>query len=80
VEAKARLTRGVFGQIAAGRNNIFWPADPAERRHRARLEEPIRELDALQVGARAEIAPPLHLGAPGVQHRRIGGERVVPEQ
>jgi len=39
VEAEARLARGVFGQIAAGRNNIFWPADPAERRHQARLEK-----------------------------------------
>jgi hypothetical protein len=39
VEVEARLARGVFGQIAAGRNNIFWAADPAERRHQARLEK-----------------------------------------
>jgi hypothetical protein len=39
VEAEAGLARGVFGQIAAGRNNIFWPADPAQRRHQARREK-----------------------------------------
>ena len=26
VEAEARLTGGAFGRIAAGRNNLFWPA------------------------------------------------------
>jgi hypothetical protein len=31
VEAEARLSGGVFGQIAAGQNNIFWPADPRPR-------------------------------------------------
>jgi len=39
VEAEAGLARGVFGQIAAGRNNIFWPADPAQRRRQARREK-----------------------------------------
>ena len=38
VEAQARLSGGVFGQIAAGRNNIFWPADPRAARRQARRE------------------------------------------
>jgi hypothetical protein len=38
VEAESRLAAGVFGQIAAGRNNLFWPADPAARRRQARKE------------------------------------------
>jgi hypothetical protein len=38
VEAEARLPDGVFGQIAAGRNNIFWPADPRVQRRQARRE------------------------------------------
>jgi hypothetical protein len=38
VEAEARLSGGVFGRIAAGRNNVFWPADPAVKRHQARRE------------------------------------------
>ena len=37
-EAEARLSGGVFGQIAAGQNNIFWPADPRAQRHQARRE------------------------------------------
>jgi hypothetical protein len=39
VEAEARLARGVFGQIAAGRNNIFWPVDQAQQRRQARREK-----------------------------------------
>jgi len=38
VEAEAGLSSGIFGQIAAGRNNIFTTADPALRRHQARRE------------------------------------------
>jgi len=38
VEAEARLAGGVFGRIAAGRNNLFWPADQKEQRHQARRE------------------------------------------
>jgi hypothetical protein len=38
VEAEARLSSGVFGQIAAGQNNIFWPADPRAQRRQARRE------------------------------------------
>jgi hypothetical protein len=36
VEAEAGLSGGVFGQIAAGQNNIFWPADPRARRRQPR--------------------------------------------
>ena len=39
VEAEAQLAWGVFGQIAAGRSNIFWPADPTQRRRQARREK-----------------------------------------
>src|SRR5947209_11365582 len=38
VEAEARLSGGVFGRVAAGRNNIFWPDDPRTRRRQARRE------------------------------------------
>jgi len=38
VEAEARLFGGVFGRIAAGQNNIFWPADPKAQRRQARRE------------------------------------------
>lgn len=38
VEAEARLSSGVFGQIADGQNNIFWPADPGAQRRQARRE------------------------------------------
>ena len=38
VEAEARLAGGVFGRIAAGHNNLFWPADPVTRQHQARRE------------------------------------------
>lgn len=38
VEAEAGLSRGVFGRIAAGRNNIFWAADPVVRKRQARRE------------------------------------------
>jgi len=38
VEAEARLSDGVFGQIAAGRNNMFWPGNPREQRRQARRE------------------------------------------
>ncbi len=38
VESEARLAGGAFGRVAAGRNNIFWPADPALRRRQARRE------------------------------------------
>ncbi|MGY0021135.1 hypothetical protein ACVHNB_19400 [Streptomyces sp. YJ-C3] len=31
VEAEAGIELGVFGQLAAGDNGMFWPADPAER-------------------------------------------------
>jgi hypothetical protein len=38
VEAEARLPGGVFGRIAAGQSNIFWPADPSQQRRQARRE------------------------------------------
>jgi hypothetical protein len=38
VEVEAGLPDGVFGQIAAGRRNIFAAVDPAERRRYARRE------------------------------------------
>ena len=38
VEAEARLAGGVFGRIAAGHSNLFWPADPVARQHQARRE------------------------------------------
>ncbi|KIF77487.1 hypothetical protein QR77_33830 [Streptomyces sp. 150FB] len=37
-EAEAPLSGGVFGRVAAGWNNMFWPADPEARRRQARRE------------------------------------------
>lgn len=31
VEVEAGIPNGVFGQLAAGDNGLFWPADPAAR-------------------------------------------------
>jgi hypothetical protein len=45
VEAESGLTAGVFGQIAAGRNNLFWPADPAQQRRQARKERKLKPRD-----------------------------------
>ncbi|MGW0026506.1 hypothetical protein [Rhodococcus sp. NPDC003383] len=36
VEQVAGIELGVFGQLAAGDNGLFWPADPAERVKAAR--------------------------------------------
>jgi hypothetical protein len=38
VEAEAGLSGGAFGRIAAGRNNIFWAADPVIRKRQTRRE------------------------------------------
>jgi hypothetical protein len=38
VEAEAGLAGGAYGRIAAGQSNIFWPADPAQRRRQSRRE------------------------------------------
>lgn len=38
VEAEAGLSGAAFGRIAAGRNNIFWAADPVARKRQARRE------------------------------------------
>jgi hypothetical protein len=38
VEAEAQLSGGAFGRVAAGRNNIFWPADQSAIRRQARRE------------------------------------------
>ncbi|MFD6857149.1 hypothetical protein ACFWCF_07365 [Rhodococcus sp. NPDC060090] len=35
-EIEAGIPLGVFGQLAAGDNGLFWPADPAERTKAAR--------------------------------------------
>lgn len=36
VEREAGIELGVFGQLAAGDNGLFWPADPVERAKAAR--------------------------------------------
>lgn len=64
VEAEARLAWGVFGQIAAGRNNIFWPADPELRRGQARREKrmkprPVELADMSRSEFLASVCKPL---------------------
>jgi hypothetical protein len=46
VEAELGLSGGAFGRVAAGRNNIFWAADPAVRKRQARREAKHRPTQA----------------------------------
>ncbi len=64
VEAEARLTGGVYGRVAAGHNNLFWPADQAQRRRQARREKKWRpsaaeRADMAQSEELASLARPL---------------------
>jgi hypothetical protein len=64
VEAEAELSGGVFGRIAAGRNNIFWPADPVVRRRQARREKKLKpgrqeQADMARSEALASLCQPL---------------------
>ncbi|MBD0743765.1 hypothetical protein [Streptomyces sp. CBMA152] len=64
VEAEARLSGGAFGRIAAGRNNIFWPADPAARKRQARHEakrrpSPAEHADMARSEELASVCRPL---------------------
>lgn len=58
VEAEAGLTGGVFGRIAAGRSNLFGPADPAMRRHQTRREKrsPPRAVERAEMARSEELA------------------------
>lgn len=42
VEREAHLAHAVFGQIAAGRSNLFRPADPALLRRQARRDKKVK--------------------------------------
>ncbi len=64
VEAEARLAGGVFGRIAAGHNNLFWPADPVTRQRQARREKkrkpgPLEQADMGRSEALASLCRPL---------------------
>lgn len=64
VEAEAGLSGGAFGRVAAGQSNIFWAADPSERRGYARREKrrkvSPRDHDDMELSELlAAIAPPL---------------------
>jgi hypothetical protein len=58
VEAEANLSGGAFGRIAAGRNNIFWPADPKVRRHQTRREAKSKPsaIERAEMGRSEELA------------------------
>ena len=60
VEAEARLTGGVFGRIADGQGNLFYPADPAllrkhGRREKARRLTPTQHADMSRSEALAGV-------------------------
>ena len=64
VEDELGLSRGVYGRIAAGESNIFTTADPARRRHQARIEKkrrrtPERSEDMGRSEMMASICQPL---------------------
>ncbi|MER6676531.1 hypothetical protein [Streptomyces sp. NPDC000983] len=54
VEAEAGIALGVYGQVAAGDNGLFWPADPAERTRAARHRRSKRPRSS--PAARADMA------------------------
>lgn len=51
VEIEANVSGGVFGRIAAGQSNIFWPIDPMVGRRQRRRESKRRVSD----GERADM-------------------------
>ncbi|QIY66077.1 hypothetical protein HEP85_36545 [Streptomyces sp. RPA4-2] len=64
VEAEAGLSGGVFGRIAAGRNNLFWAVDPVERKRQARREakrppSPAERADMARSETLASLCDPL---------------------
>ena len=64
VEAEARLSGGAFGRVAAGWNNIFWPADPVARQRQKRREAKKRpsqaeHADMARSEALASVCAPL---------------------
>ncbi len=64
VEAEAGLSGGAFGRVAAGRNNIFWPADPVARQRQRRREAKKRpsqaeHADMARSEALASVCAPL---------------------
>jgi len=66
VEAEAGIELGVFGQVAAGDNGLFWPADNAERtragrrrRSKKHTMSPRAEADMIRSEELARIAVPL---------------------
>jgi hypothetical protein len=76
VEAEAGLSGAVFGQIAAGRSNIFWPADPAVQRRQARREAK----GAPSAAERADMARSEELASvcPPLWELRAGHRRTLP--
>ncbi|UYP19712.1 hypothetical protein OED52_03910 [Rhodococcus sp. Z13] len=66
VELEAGIELGVFGQLAAGDNGLFWPADPAERARAGRQRRagkrhlpPRAEADMVRSEELARIAVPV---------------------
>jgi len=75
VEVESGLRHGVLGQLAAGDNGLFWPADPAERskasrRHRSkRGRSPVRvQADTARSEELVGIAVPLWESRRGLTH------------
>lgn len=64
VELEAGLTGAVFGRLAAGQSNIFWPVDPAagpRQRRRERKRRPTQQerADMARSELLASACPPL---------------------
>ncbi|WP_213934438.1 hypothetical protein [Rhodococcus sp. B50] len=66
VEMEAGIELGVFGQVAAGDNGLFWPADNAERTRASRRRRskkhamsPRAEADMIRSETLARIAVPV---------------------
>lgn len=79
VEAEAGLSGGVFGRIAAGRNNIFGAADPVVRKRQARREakRPPSEAEHADMARSETLAS---LCAPLWQLRRAGQRPDLPDR
>lgn len=78
VEKVAGIDRGVFGELAAGGNGIFWPSDPAERTKAMRRRKKAATYSTPQVQADHERSEQLLRLALAVWEKRRGLTRALP--
>ncbi len=76
VEIEAGVSGGVFGRVAAGKSNIFWPADPKLQRRQTRREAKHRASKAEGADmARSELLASI---CPSLGELRTGRRSITP--